>query len=257
MRIGDALCVGILASMSIIAADPFVGTWVYNLKKSPQPTITFTIRDLGENGISLTGSTNRTIILKADGKPVNAPAGGTVSLRKISETTWEEIRTDPDRLVRTFSVSPDDKVMTLVDSYAFVDGTGRKDTTRYSRLSPGKGIFGEWRSISIQRQESGGPLKLVIQPYGRNGLSILFPGYSRVDMNLDGKVYPVKGPGILRPTASGGERVNPRLLRLESHIEGKLDEREEFRISDDGKTLTGISRPATSSVVFTNVYDRQ
>jgi hypothetical protein len=257
MRIGGVFCVGILVGTGIAAADPFVGTWVYNLTKSPKPTITFTIRDLGENRISLTGSTNRTIILKAGGKPVRAPGAGTVSLKKISETTWEEIRADPDRLVRTFSVSPDDKVMTLVDIYAFVDGTERKDITRYSRLSQGKGLFGEWRSIFVQRQQSGGSLKLIIQPYSQNGLSISFPGYSRVDMNLDGKMYPIKGPGILRPTASEGERASPRFLRLETQIDGKLDDREEYRVSDGGKTLTIISRPATSSAVFRNVYDRQ
>jgi hypothetical protein len=257
MRIGHFLYVGLLASTIVPAADDtFVGTWVYNIEKSPKPTITFTIKDLGANRISLTGSTNKTIILKADGKPVNVPSGGTGSLKRLSDTKWEEIRIYRDTLVRTLSVSADDKTMMLVDVYTFVDGVGRKDITKYSRISPGKGLFGEWRSISMENKQSGEPSKLIIEPYSKNGLSFSFPRYSRVDMNFDGKMYPVKGPGIPKPTASSGKRAGPHVLQLESHVDGKVDEKEELRLSDDGKTMTVVTRPVTSSAVFTYVYDR-
>src|ERR1700735_1139736 len=36
------------------SSDPFVGTWVYNAEKSPKPTITYGIRDLGGDRYALT-----------------------------------------------------------------------------------------------------------------------------------------------------------------------------------------------------------
>jgi len=159
--------------------------------------------------------------------------------------------------MRTLSVSADDKTLTLVDVYTFVDGSGRKDMTKYARLSPGKGLFGASQSVSEDSQETGKPLKLVIEPFGKEGLSFVSPDYDRLDMNFDGKSYSAKGPGITKPSTASGKRISTNLIQIENQEDGKLEETTEYRISEDGKTMTIVVRPAASPAVFTNVYDRQ
>ncbi len=76
-------------------------------------------------------------------------------------------------------------------------------------------------------------------------------------MNFDGKAYFDEGPGDPKGLSTSGKRVSARLLELEGQNNGKPDDKEEFRVSDDGKTLTIVSKPVNSSVVFTTMWDRQ
>ena len=41
------------------SGDPFLGTWVYSVDKSPSPPITYAIKDLGGDRYALTGSSAR------------------------------------------------------------------------------------------------------------------------------------------------------------------------------------------------------
>ena len=154
------------------ATDPFVGTWVYNADKSPKPTITYGIKDLGGDRYALTGSSGETTQIKADGVSIKSPSGATVSFRKLDDHTWQMDRVDSRTMKRTYTVSADDKTLKLVDVFTATDGGGETTTTVYARTSPGKSIFGEWKSVSMEEKLSGPPEKLIIEPYGRDGLSL-------------------------------------------------------------------------------------
>ncbi len=55
MRWSSVLCALIFASAALAQSpDPFVGTWVYNSEKSPKPTITYSVTDLGGDRYALT-----------------------------------------------------------------------------------------------------------------------------------------------------------------------------------------------------------
>ncbi len=73
------------------ATDPFIGHWTWNSKKSPHPTITYSVKDLGNNRFAVTGSTGETVNMQADGTLRPSPFGGTVSLKKINDHRWEMV----------------------------------------------------------------------------------------------------------------------------------------------------------------------
>lgn len=257
MRLFPILLIGVIAGGCLSAADdPFVGKWVWNSKKSPLPKITFKIKDLGGNRYSFTGSTNETTEFTADGVMRPSPGGGESSLKKISDREWLEIR-KPGQFTRTLTVSPDDKTLTLTDTYTNPDGTADKSEFAYARTSPGKGFIGEWQSVKAKRLASGTGNDFSIERYGKDGLSFIYPSdLSRLDLNFDGKPYAPAGQRIRKGLTTRGTRVNAHLLRSEDWADGKLLERDEYSLSEDGKTLTTVSRPADSPAVFTNVFDK-
>jgi hypothetical protein len=239
------------------ATDPFVGTWVYNAQKSPKPTIKYAIKDLGDERYALTGSTGTTVEIKADGISIKAP-GATVSFKKLDEHDWEMVRDDGRKMVRTYNISADDKTLTLHDVFTGDEGNKSETITKYARLSPGNSIFGEWQSVSMEEKESGEALKLIVTSFGTDGLSFSVPTYKHLsEMRFDGKVYADTGAGDAKGHSSSGKRVNDHLLEIEDQINGKPEYSEELKVSDDGKTLTIVSKSANSSAVFTEVWDKQ
>ena len=258
MRLYGLWLTALLTCTNLFAAtDPFVGTWVYNAQKSPKPTIKYAIKDLGDERYALTGSTGTTVEIKADGISIKAP-GATVSFKKLDEHDWEMVRGDGRKMVRTYNISADDKTLTLHDVFTGDEGNKSETITKYARLSPGNSIFGEWQSVSMEEKESGEALKLIVTSFGTDGLSFSVPTYKHLsEMRFDGKVYADTGAGDAKGHSSSGKRVNDHLLEIEDQINGKPEYSEELKVSDDGKTLTIVSKSANSSAVFTEVWDKQ
>jgi hypothetical protein len=253
------LLAGILAGINSFAAtDPFVGTWVYNAEKSPKPTIKYAIKDLGGGRYSLTGSTGTTIDIQADGVSIKTPAGATVSFKKLDDHDWEMIRDDGQKMVRTYNISADDKTLTLHDVFAGNAEDNYETTTKYARLSHGNSIFGEWQSVSMEEKTSGEAVKLIIAPFETDGLSFSVPAHKHLsEVKFDGKMYLDSGAGDTKGDSSSGKRINGHFLQIDGQVNGKPQESEDFKVSDDGKTLTIVTRPANSSALFTAVFDRQ
>jgi hypothetical protein len=258
LRLFGLLLAGLLTSATVFAAtDPFIGTWVYNIQKSPKPTIRYAIKDLGGDRYALTGSTGTTVEIKADGVSIKTP-DATVSFKKLDDLDWEMVRDDGQKMVRTYNISADDKTLTLHDVFTADEGNKSETVTKYARLSPGNSIFGEWQSVSLEEKISGAALKLIITPFGTDGLSFSVPATKNLsEMKFDGKEYADTGAGDAKGHSSSGKRVNDHLLAIEDQVNGKPESSDELKVSDDGKTLTIVSRSANSSAVFTEVWDKQ
>lgn len=258
MRLNVLLLIVTLATAgSAVAQDPFMGTWVYNAKKSPKPTITYGIKDLGDDRYALTGSTGETTEIRADGAPIKSPSGATVSFKKLNDHTWQMDRVEGRTLLRTYSVSPDDKTLTLVDMYTAPDGSHEKTTTTYARTGPGKSLYGDWRSISME-DETSGDESFTLAPYGKTGFTLTTSGNKRrTDLELDGKQYPDKNPDSSRPESMSGKRLDARHIHIEDQVEGKPDSTEDYEVSEDGKTLTIVSTALKTSAKFTSVFDKK
>ena len=259
MRLYGLLLAGVLScATSFATTDPFVGTWVYNAQKSPKPTIKYAIKDLGGERYSLTGSTGVTVEIKADGVSIKTPAGATVSFRKLDDHDWEMVRDDGQKMVRTYNISADDKTLTLHDVFSGNAEDSYETTTKYARLAPGNSIFGEWQSVSMEEKTAGERLKLIIAPFETDGLSFSVPAHKHLnEMKFDGKMYADSGAGDTKGHSSSGKRVSAHVLQIDDQVDSKPEEGEEFKVSDDGKTLTIVSRPANSPAVFTMVWDKQ
>jgi len=253
------LLVFILTTTAFAAiTDPFVGTWVYDAQKSPKPTITYGIKDLGGDRYALTGSTGQTTEIKADGVSIKTPSGVTVSFKNIDDHTWQMDRVEGRTMVRTYTVSPDDKTLTLHDVFTALDGGKEDSVTTYARTGPGKSIFGEWKSTSMQITSSGKPGSFVIEPYGEDGLSFMSAADKhRTDMNFDGQQYFEVSPAGKTGDSSSGKRVSANLIQMESQARGELTDTEKFKVSEDGKTLTTVSKSSKTSAEFTSVWDKQ
>jgi hypothetical protein len=76
-------------------------------------------------------------------------------------------------------------------------------------------------------------------------------------MKFDGKIYAYSGPGDKKGESSSGKRINEHLLEIESQVDGKQDYSEEYKVSDDGQTLTIVGRFPNSPAVFTMVWEKQ
>jgi hypothetical protein len=238
--------------------DPFVGTWVYNAQKSPKPTIRYAIKDLGGGRYSLTGSTGITIEIKADGVSIKTLAGATVSFKKLDENDWEMVRDDGQQMVRTYNISPDDKTLTLHDVVTGNAEDGYDLTTKYARLSPGKGILGEWQSVSMEEKTRGKEMQMIITPFERSGLSFSIPARKHLSqMKFDGKIYADNGAGDAKGNSSSGRRLSDDVLEIESQVNGRLEDSAKLQVSNGGKTLTVVNKPANSTAVFIEVWDKQ
>ncbi len=259
MRLYSLLLLGISTCTSVFAAtDPFVGTWVYNAQKSPKPTIKYAIKDLGGERYSLTGSTGVTVEVKADGVSIKTTAGATVSFRKLDEHDWEMVRDDGQKMVRTYNISPDDQTLTLHDVFNDNPGGNYETTTKYARIAPGKSIFGEWQSVSMEEKTVGEGLKLIINSFGADGLSFSVPAHKHLsEIKFDGKVYADSGAGDTQGESSSGKRISNDVLQIDGQVKGEPENSEEFKLSDNGKTLTIVSKPAKSGAVFTTVWDKE
>jgi hypothetical protein len=259
MKLYSLLCAAIFATSGLAAAsDPFVGTWVYNAEKSPKPTITYGIKNLGGDRYGLTGSSGETTNIKADGVAIKSPSGATVSFKKLDDHTWQMDRVDSRTMKRTYTVSSDDKTLTLVDLFTATNGSQEKTTTVYARTDPGKSIFGDWKSVSMEEQVSGPAEQLIIEPYGKDGLSLTSTSSKhRTDMNFDGKQYFDTAPDGTKGDSSSGKRISDHVIQMESQIKGRPESIDEFTVSADGNTLTIVSKSIKTSAVFTSVWDKQ
>ncbi len=252
------LAATLTCSSALALDDPFVGTWVYNAQKSPKPTIKYTIKDLGGGRYSLTGSTGTTVEIKANGISIKTPIGDTVSFRKLDERDWEMVRDDGQKMVRNYNISPDDKTLTLHDVFSGNAEDNYELTTKYARLGPGRSIFGEWQSVSMEEKVHGKELRMIIAPFEKGGLSFSIPARKHLSqMKFDGKIYADSGAGDAKGNSSSGRRSSDYVLEIDGQVNGRLEERATLQVSNGGKTLTVVSKPANSTAVFTEIWDKQ
>jgi hypothetical protein len=95
---------------------------------------------------------------------------------------------------------------------------------------------------------------LKIQPYERDGLSIIIPAQNQTEnVEFDGKDH---------PNVASGRRVNEHTLEIEKKSKGKLTGTQQIKLSSDHKTLTltvytaGRSEP-NNILVFERQYGKR
>ncbi len=76
-------------------------------------------------------------------------------------------------------------------------------------------------------------------------------------MQFDGKQYFERGPDGATGDSASGRRTRDHIIQMQSQIKGKPDSIDEYKVSDDGKTLTIVSKSIKTNTVFTSVWDKE
>jgi hypothetical protein len=63
--------------------------------------------------------------------------------------------------------------------------------------------------------------------------------------------------GTKQSDSAPGKRISDHLIQMKSQTKGRPDSTQEFKVSEDGKTLTIVSKSIKTSAVFTSVWDKQ
>jgi hypothetical protein len=89
----------------------------------------------------------------------------------------------------------------------------------------------------------------------KDSLSITNPSdQHQADVIFDGKPHP--DHGSLDSTTTS-KRLNTLLIQMEDRRKGVLIETEDYKLSEDAKTLTIVSKEAISGAVFTTIWDKK
>jgi hypothetical protein len=98
---------------------------------------------------------------------------------------------------------------------------------------------------------------IQIRPYEGNGLSFIRSPEDIRNLRLDGKDYPVEGPGAAQGATSSARRLDERTLEVIDKINGKITRTERRELSPDLKTLTRTVRPVGQRDPNIFVFERQ
>jgi len=63
--------------------------------------------------------------------------------------------------------------------------------------------------------------------------------------------------GTKQSDSASGKRISDHLIQMKSQTKGRPDSTQEFKVSEDGKTLMIVSKSIKTSAVFTSVWDKQ
>ena len=215
---------------------------------------------VGEGKYDVTGSGGEPLRIKADGVLIDSPFGGKVSFKKLSDRKWVMVRKGEEDMLRTYTVSADDKTLQLYDLFSQANGEKSSTTTTYARTSPGKGILGSWKSVSMTETDPKSGYQMEVTATGKNAITFNSPADKHpMTYWFDGKPHldTEQSSDAQKGMTSTATRVDVHTILIESKVNGQVDETSELKVSADGKTLTNTSKAMKSGTLFTAYFDRQ
>jgi len=259
-------CFAVLVSATFLSiwlyagSDPFVGHWVYNVKKSSFPKDSKTelkIEDAGQNSYRLHFPV-ATVTLPLDGSAHrSADSGATLSLKQVDDHTWQYTEAMANTNVSTFSVNGDTMTWHLIVNHP--NGDKNLFDMRFRRVGSGRGFVGDWISEKdsfsyIQER----PEEMLIETFGTNGLSMRWTNAKdRTALEFDGKPYPDQGPNVDKSQTSTGKPIDAYHIEVITKHGDKVVWTDEMKVSDDGRTLTDISRNPAGKENGVVIWDRR
>lgn len=248
-------CMAARAAFSAWAADsPFLGDW----KLIPGRSVLIDemkVTSLGGNKYSFDFGSGPPETIDADGTDQPGNFGTTMSTTIVSPNEWRGVRKKDGKVqIRgIWTLSNDGN--TLHDDFTYFPDNGKTVhlVYEYGRRGAGSGFAGDWMSTSAQVDT----VYLVqVRLYQADGLSVISTseGVTK-NVKFDGNDYPNVGSGV--KTVSSAQRVNERKVELTDKIGGKVVDKQEMNLSDDGKTLTMTIHLPGRSDPNVLVFERQ
>lgn len=244
---------GLAAGAAWAADDPMVGDWKLNAQKSTL-TDEMKITNLGGNKylFDFGGGGPETIVVDGTDQPGNF--GTTFAVTAVRPDEWTGVRKKDGKqeIKGIWTLSKDGN--TLHDDFTATGDSGKTIhlVYVYERRGGGAGFAGDWVSTS----EQVGTYVLQLRPYEGDGLSIVSPaeGVTK-SVKFDGREYPSTGARV--KTLSSAERVTAGAINVTDKVDGKVVDRQEYRLSGDGKTLTITVHEPRRSAPNVLVFERE
>lgn len=245
--IGALSCVTAVA----MAENPFAGTWKVDFSKShiTGQTIGFTAEAGGQ--VRFTGPTE-SYSFKPDGTDTKNSFGDAVQWKKVDDHTWKEFTKEGSMLVTdTWTLNSDGKTLEDAVSGTRPNGQDMNESETFTRVAPGKGFFGKWRSTKIQNNT---PTTPQIDANGDDGIIWNIPEIkASVTLKFDGKDVAPIGPTVPEGLTLAATKIGTRSFELTEKVKDKVVFRGHYTVSPDGKTMREVgSAPGAppTTVVF-------
>jgi hypothetical protein len=251
-----ALRLCLIATLSCIttaamAENPFAGTWKVDYSKShvTGQTISFTSE---AGGAVLFTEPNENYTFKPDGTDTKNTFGDTVQWNQIDDHTWKECTREKSMVVTdTWTLSSDGNTLSVAASGTRPSGQQINETETFTRVAPGKGFFGKWKSTKF---ENNSPTTAQIDANGDNGIIWHIPEVkASITLTFDGKEATPTGPNIPDGLTLSATKIGPRSFELTEKVKGKVVFHGQYTVSADGSTMTevgGAPGAAPVRVVF-------
>jgi len=238
-----SLLAACLAAPAAWAADaPFVGAWKLDPAKS-QVADQMKVEGAGGKRYSFDfGSGTETVT--ADGSDQPGYGGTTLAVTLSGPDALKVVRKKDGHVLLTAEWKLSQDGASLSDDFTSFapDGTPSNLKYLYKRTAGTAGFAGTWESASVAVNFS---LTLKIQPYGKDGLSVISPAADKPkDLRFDGKDYPNLSSNAPAGATYSARRSEDGKLEITDKLGGKMLDTQEYALSADGKTLTlTIRRP--------------
>ena len=259
MKISHLPKLGLVAALSCatvaFAQNPFAGTWKVDYSKSHVTGDTITFSPEANGKVKFT-SDNISYSFKTDGSAGTDPFGETERWTKENDNSWKQVsQVGSQTVTDIFKVSDDGKTLTNTESGTKPNGDPINSSTSYTRVAPGKGIFGKWRSTKVSNDT---PNTAQIDANGDNGIIWHIPQMkAEVNLDFNGKETTPTGPTVPKGLTLAATKTGPRSFKLIEKMNGKLLFTGRYTVSADGKTMTEYGHApgaaAPTKVVFQKV----
>ena len=226
------------AMATAMAETPFAGTWKVDYSKShvTGQTVSFT-SEAGEKVRFTYPGGSYTFIV--DGSDSTNYVGETVQWKQIDDHTWKELTKEGSIVVtHTWTLSTDGSTLTAAASGTRPSGQQIDGKETFTRIDPGKGFFGKWKST---KYEDNSPTTSQIDANGDNGIVWHIPEIkASVNLSFDGKEAAPTGPTIVDGLTLSATKIGPRSFELTEKVKGKVIFQGRYTVSADGNTMTEV-----------------
>jgi hypothetical protein len=221
-----------------MAENPFAGTWTVDYSKSHVTGQTIGFTPEAGDKVRLT-NTSGSYTFKLDGSNATNNVGLTVQWKQIDDRNWKEFRKEGSMAVTdTWNLSTDANTLTVATSGTRPSGQQINETATFTRVAPGKGFFGKWKTTKYQ---DNSPTTMQIGANGDNGIIWDIPEIKgSLSLTFDGKEATPIGPTITAGLTLSATKVDPRSFELTEKIKGKVVFQGQYTVSADGSTMTEV-----------------
>ena len=251
-----SLCLGSMGAVALHSQSPFVGEWKMNNDKSKLTGDVIEFAPAADGAIKYTAE-DRSYTFKTDGQEYAGDTGAKHIWKKVDDHTYESsaTRNGIPLGTTTWKISSDEKQLMTEDKGTTPSGKAFDDTATFTRVAGTKGLMGSWKDVNVKLKEAS---VMSLQAGTGDSIHWIMPDIkASVDLTMDGKDCKPVGPTVPDGLTLNAMTTGPRSFTLTEKINGKLLEKSNYKLSEDGKTLTEVVSPPDGKAPATVIFDKQ